>query len=121
MVPEAVQQTLVHGGLEIGHVQGVILLAVNTEILDLVERNGLVLGGSFIRRFIAFGEGSECSEIHFSSRDGPDRIHDNGHEWVLEVLVQHLGGDVDTGEPTAVARVGVIPTDGVLQSAHLLG
>ena len=121
MVPQAVQQTLVHGGLEIGHVQGVILLTVDTEVLDLVERNGLVLGGPFVRRFISFGEGSEGSEIHFSGRNGPNRVHDDGHEWVLEVLVQHLCGDVDTREPTAVARVGVIPTNGVLQSAHLLG
>ncbi len=37
----------------------------------------------------------------------------------LEVLVEHLRWDVDTGKPTAVTRVRVVPTDGVFLSADL--
>ena len=37
----------------------------------------------------------------------------------LKVLVEHLRGDVDAGEPAAVAGVRVVPTDGVLHPPHL--
>ena len=37
----------------------------------------------------------------------------------LEVLVEHLCGDVDAGEPAAVAGVRVVPPDRVLQPADL--
>ena len=43
VVPEAVQQALVHRGLEVGHVQSVVLLAVDAEVFNLVKRNGLIL------------------------------------------------------------------------------
>ena len=37
----------------------------------------------------------------------------------LKVLVEHLRGDVDAGEPAAVAGVRVVPADGVLHPPHL--
>ena len=38
----------------------------------------------------------------------------------LKVLVEHLCGDVDSGEPATVAGVGVVPPDGVLHPANLI-
>ena len=87
VVPEAVQQGLVHGGLEVGHVQGVVRLAVDTEILNLVEWNGLVLGRSLVRGLVTFGVCSEGAQVDFSRRYCPDRIHHNGDKRILEILV----------------------------------
>ena len=45
--------------------------------------------------------------------------HDS-NEWVLELLVRHLSVDVDTGQPTAISRVRVIPANGMLDSTDLV-
>ena len=45
--------------------------------------------------------------------------HDDGDEGILELLVVHLGVDVDTRQPASVARMGVVPTDGILQPSSL--
>ena len=34
---------LIHGGLEEGHVQAVVVLGMHPKILDLAQRDGLVL------------------------------------------------------------------------------
>ena len=53
LVPEGVQELAVQGRLEVGDVQGVVLLAVDAKVLDLVQGDGLVLGRPFIRRLVA--------------------------------------------------------------------
>ena len=103
MVPEAVQETLVHGGLEVGHIQGVILTGVHAKVFNLVQGNSLVFIRSNIWRFEAFGIGSEGSEVDFASGDCPDGIHHDGDKWVLEVLVQHLSGNINTRQPAAIS------------------
>ena len=40
-------------------------------------------------------------------------------EWVLELLVRHLSVDVDTGQPTPVSWMRVIPANRVLDPANL--
>ena len=42
-------------------------------------------------------------------------MHDDRQERILELLVVHLGVHIDTGKPTAVSRMGVVPPDSVLQ------
>ena len=96
MVPKTVQQTLVHAGLEISHIQGVILTGVYAKVFNFVQRNCLVFILTNIWRFEPLGICSEGSEVDFASRDCSDGVHHDGHKWVLEVLIQHLGGDVNT-------------------------
>jgi len=57
------------------------------------------------------GEGGE--------QKGGDPDH-NRQEWLLELLVQHLGANINSRQPAAISRVAVIPSDGVLDPAHLL-
>ena len=45
--------------------------------------------------------------------------HDS-NEWVLELLVRHLSVDVDTGQPTAISRMRVIPPNRMLDPADLV-
>lgn len=65
---------------------------------------------------LTFGIRPECAQTYFAGRNGAHRIDDDGHEWLLEVLVQHLGGHIDAGQPASVSGMTVIPTDGVLQA-----
>jgi hypothetical protein len=53
----------------------------------------------FFTPFVSF---LECSFLTFFKTNS-----------YLEVLVKHLRWDVNTGKPTAIARVRVVPTDGV--------
>lgn len=53
LVPELVQEMCVESGLEVGDLQGVVLLAVNTKVLNLAQRNSLVLRRAFIRCFVS--------------------------------------------------------------------
>lgn len=49
----------------------------------------------------------------------PINTNHDGHKRFLELLVQHLGAHVDARKPTAVTRMTVVPSYGVLQSADL--
>ena len=71
VVPQVVQQPLVHRRLEIGHVERVVGLAVDAKVLNLVERNCLVLAGLLIRRLVALGICAECPEIHLAKEKKP--------------------------------------------------
>ena len=42
----------IQGGLEEGDVQAVVLLAVHPKVLDLVQRDGLVLRGWLVWRLV---------------------------------------------------------------------
>jgi hypothetical protein len=53
VVPQRVQQPLIHDRLEVGHLQRVVGLAVHAEVFDLAQGDCLVLAGTVIRRFIA--------------------------------------------------------------------
>lgn len=80
--------------------------------------------------------GSESADVDLAGRDGTigvnlrrkgsgrgrmerwDRAfitHDDGDEGILELLVVHLGVDVDTRKPASVAGMGVVPADGIFQ------
>jgi hypothetical protein len=50
---------LIHGRLEVLNVEGVVLLAMHAEILDLVEGNGLVLGGLLVWGLVPLRVGPE--------------------------------------------------------------
>lgn len=43
----------VEGGLEVRNLQGVVLLAVDTKVLNFAQRNGLVLWRSLVRCFVS--------------------------------------------------------------------
>lgn len=51
-------------GLEELNFEGIVLVAVDTEILDLVDGNHLVLLGAALWGFVALGISSESSDIH---------------------------------------------------------
>ena len=53
VVPERIQQPLVHHRLEVGDLERVVRLAVDAEILNLAQRDGLVFAGAVIWRLVA--------------------------------------------------------------------
>lgn len=111
---------------------------MNTEIFDLAQRDRLVFRWRDIGWCVVFWVRSESSNVNFSSRDsaigvnlwediekcglryiGGEWTYNNCHEWVLEFLVVDLSIHIDTGEPTAVTRVRMVPPYRVLQSTCL--
>ena len=50
LVPQEVQEVGVQRGLEVGHLQGVVLATVHPKVLYLLQGDGLVLGRPLIRR-----------------------------------------------------------------------
>ena len=50
VVPQVVQQPLVHRRLEVGNVERVVGLAVHAKVLDLAERDRLVLARLLVRQ-----------------------------------------------------------------------
>lgn len=57
---------------------------------------------------------AEGPNFDFPCRSGLDRIHHDRDKRVLELLLLHLGAHIDSGKPTPIARVGVIPPAHVL-------
>jgi hypothetical protein len=70
-------------------------------------------------RISNLGIGPEGSQVDFAGRDGPHGIDHNCDERLLEILVQHLRGDVNATEPAAIPRMTVIPSNGIFQSSNL--
>lgn len=66
-----------------------------------------------------FGISPKGSKADLPSGDGSDGVNDDGHKRFLEVLVQHLSGHVNAGQPATVARVTVVPAYGILMAANL--
>ncbi len=58
---------------------------------------------SFKVILIFFAIGSpEGAQIDLAGGDSSHRVHHNGHEGVLEVLVEHLGRHIDTRQPATI-------------------
>ena len=45
--------------------------------------------------------------------------HHDSYKRLLELLVEHLRADIDTGQPTPVTRMTMIPPDHVLKPPNL--
>ena len=59
-------------------------LAVNTKILYLVQRNGLVLRGPILYWLVTFWVGAEGAQVDLARGDRSDRVDHNGNERVLQ-------------------------------------
>lgn len=70
LVPQESEQLIVKSRLEDLDVDLVVLIRMDTKILNLAERDGLVLGGSGIGRGIVLWVGTEGADVDLSSRDG---------------------------------------------------
>ena len=57
---------------------------MHSKVLNLVKRNGLILGGIVIWWLVALWVSSEGAKIYFPRRDGPYWIYYNCHKWILE-------------------------------------
>ena len=108
---------------------------MDTEVLDLVEGNRLVVAGLSIGRGVILHLsvslalyrsakpaylwiGSKRADLHFSSRDCTVRIDYYGKERIKDLIVE-LGSDIDAGEPAAIAWVRMIPPDYIFRSSDL--
>mmetsp|Transcript_46438 Transcript_46438/g.131312 ORF Transcript_46438/g.131312 Transcript_46438/m.131312 type:complete len:299 (-) Transcript_46438:207-1103(-) len=120
LAPQELEDRRVHRVLEYLDGQRVVPLAVDTEILDLVERDGLVLGWTLVRWHVALRVRAECTDVDLTRSAGANRIYDDGQEGLLVCLVGHLRLDVDAAQPAPIARVGVVPPAHVLLLPHLL-
>ena len=61
---------IVERALEVRHLQGVVRLNVDTEVLDLLEGDGLVLRRALFRRLVVLGVRAERTELHLAAVDG---------------------------------------------------
>ena len=71
------------------------------------------------KRFTDLRVSSEGPEVDLPSRHGSDGVYHNGHPGLLVLLIQHLSPHINAREPAAIARVAVVPAQGILQTTHL--
>lgn len=92
---------------------------MNTKILNLVQRNSLILRNMIIRDLMPLRISPERPNLNLTSRNSPRRINNNSQERLLILLVKHLSRDINTREPASIPRVRVIPSHNILQSPSL--
>lgn len=63
--------------------------------------------------------GSTCTRSDGKRETQHQTTYHDSNERVLELLISHLSVDIDTRQPAAVSRVGVVPPNRVLDSADL--
>jgi hypothetical protein len=119
LIPQHTQQLIIQARLEHLDLELVVLVRVDTKVLDLAERDRLVLGRGHVLRRVVLGERAEGADVDLARGDGAVRVDHDRDERVLVLLVVDLRVDVDAGQPAAVARMRVVPPDGVLQSSCL--
>src|ERR1700712_2335511 len=89
---------------------------MRTKILNLGQGNGLVaFSRARVSGLVVLGICSESANFNLARRDGAVWINDYGEERVGESLLSCLCANINAAEPTAVARVAVIPSYRVLQ------
>lgn len=122
LIPQHTQQLRVQTRLEDLDLELIILPRVHAKVLDLAQRDALVLGSGTrsTGRGVVLREGAEGADVDLAGGDGAVGVDDDGDEGVLELLVVELGVDVYTREPAAISRVRVVPSDGVFEAACFL-
>ena len=65
-------------------------LAVNPKILNLVQRNGLVLRGPILYGLVTFWVGAEGAQVDLARGDRSDRVDHDGNERVLQTSKNKL-------------------------------
>ena len=68
-IPQHAQQLCIQTRLEDLNVDLIILVCMDTKVLDLVQRNRLVFRRGSVGRCIILWVGAECSNVDFSGRD----------------------------------------------------
>jgi hypothetical protein len=79
LVPQKAQQLSIKTRCKDLDVQRVIQVCVHSEIFDLVQRDGLVLGGSGIGWSVIFWISTEGTNINFSGRDSTIGVNLSDH------------------------------------------
>ena len=92
---------------------------MNTKVLNLVQRDSLILRNMIIRDLMPLRIRPERPNLNLTSRNSPRRINNNSQERLLILLVKHLRRDINTREPASIPRVRVIPPHNILQSPSL--
>jgi shikimate 5-dehydrogenase len=100
LVPQETQELCVETALEDLHVELVVLVRVDAKILDLRQRNGLVLGSGGRGRGIVLGVGPEGTDVYFAGRDSAVRVDlENGVESTFcSLQVGRMDADHDCNE-----------------------
>lgn len=123
LIPQQIQQLLIKATLEMLNHQRIILATMRAKILNLTQRDCLILRVLGVLALVTRGIRPERTNIHLARGDGAVRINHDGEEGVEELLLGHLRVDVDAGEPAAVPRVRVVPSEDVVGASegHLEG
>lgn len=69
LIPQKPKQFIVQGGLENLHFQWIVLIGVYTEVLDLVQRDRLVLGGDGVWWCVVLWICAEGSDVNLARRN----------------------------------------------------
>jgi hypothetical protein len=83
LIPEHSQEVIIETRFKDLNVQLIVLICVNTEIFNLVQRNGLIFGCSGTGRGVVFRISAEGPDIDFSSG--------NGTVWINLYMRRDLG------------------------------
>ena len=68
--------------------------------------------------YVVIRVGSEACNLNFPTRESALGVNHDTDKWLLMLLVEHLSTHVYDREPTAIARVRVIPTANVLRAMY---
>ena len=96
--------------LEKRDVKRIILVGVHPEILDLVQRDRLILGLRLVWRLITLRICAKSSNLYLPRGAGTNWIYHYGQKWFGILLIQHLSRTVDPGHPATVPRMAVVPS-----------
>mmetsp|Transcript_84107 Transcript_84107/g.223267 ORF Transcript_84107/g.223267 Transcript_84107/m.223267 type:complete len:359 (+) Transcript_84107:163-1239(+) len=114
LVPEQLKDRVVHAVFENLNRYLVVLLGVNSKVLDLVRWDGLVLGRPVLRRRVPLRVRPEGPDLDLACSASSDRVYDDGQERLLVALISHLRLHINPTQPATISRMRVVPSADVI-------
>jgi hypothetical protein len=113
LVPKTLQKLGVKAALKDLVRNLVVFVSVEAEIFKLLARNhGSLVPPAGVLKLISVRilVSTEAAQLYLAGRHGPLRVHHDSDGRVLNHLHTLLGLNVNSGEPAAVSRMGMVPS-----------
>lgn len=85
--------------------QLIVTLTMPTKVFNLIDRDGLILAGALITRFILRMIGSESTTRNLPCLNSSDGIDNDGQKGVFIQLMGGLFRHVNSAEPAIITRI----------------
>lgn len=124
VVPEGLENLRIKFALEEGVLELIILACMEAEVSNLISRDHSINRTTCLLLLhlldVALRENAETCDLYLTGRHRALWINNYSNEGLLMLLIKSLRAHIDTGQPTAITWVGMVPPAHVLWAVYFV-